>query len=86
MARKSPEEQLIDLEKKMEQLKAQKKAIQQKQSKEERAKRTRRLIENGALAEKYLNCEKMLPTDFENFLKELVKIEQVRSLISPLQN
>ena len=86
MARKSPEEQLIDLEKKMEQLKAQKKAIQQKQSKEERAKRTRRLIENGALAEKYLNCEKMQPTDFENFLKELVKIEQVRSLITPLQN
>ena len=52
--RKTPEQKLEELEKKMEQLKAQKKAIQAKQSKLERAQRTRRLIENGALAEKYL--------------------------------
>ena len=54
--RKTPEQKLEELEKKMEQLKAQKKAIQAKQSKLERAQRTRRLIENGALAEKYLRC------------------------------
>ena len=51
--RKTPEQKLEELEKKMSQLQAQKKSIQQKQSKIERAQRTRRLIENGALAEKY---------------------------------
>ena len=51
--RKTPEQKIKkNLKKKMEQLKAQKKAIQAKQSKLERAQRTRRLIENGALAEK----------------------------------
>ena len=61
--RKTPEQKLEELEKKMEQLKAQKKAIQAKQSKLERAQRTRRLIENGALAEKYLRCEKLVTID-----------------------
>ena len=62
--RKTPEQQIEALEKKMEQLKAQKKAIQAKQNKIERAQRTRRLIENGALAEKYLNCDKIEPANF----------------------
>lgn len=56
--RKTPEQQLEILEKKMEQLKAQKKAIQTKQNKIERAQRTRRLIENGALAENILIAKK----------------------------
>ena len=81
--RKTPEQQLEILEKKMEQLKAQKKAIQ---NKIERAQRTRRLIENGALAEKYLNCEKIEPAEFENLLKQLVHIEQVKTLISATKN
>jgi hypothetical protein len=80
--RKTPEEKLLELEKKQEQLKAQKKAIQSKISKAERAQRTRRLIENGALAEKYLNCEKIAPADFEKLLQQLVRIEQVKSLVS----
>ncbi len=82
---KTNEEKLQELEKKMAQLQAQKKAIQQKQNKEERAARTRRLIENGAIAEKYLNCEKIEPANFENLLKQLVQIEQVKSIISPKQ-
>ena len=56
--RKTPEEKLLELEKKQEQIKAQKKAIQSKIGKAERAQRTRRLIENGALAEKYFNCRR----------------------------
>lgn len=80
--RKTPEEKLLELEKKQEQIKAQKKAIQSKISKAERAQRTRRLIENGALAEKYFNCEKIEPTDFEKLLQQLVQIEQVKSIVS----
>ena len=74
-------EKLEELEKKMEQLKAQKKAIQAKQSKLERAQRTRRLIENGALAEKYLRCEKVEPADFEKLLQKLVTIDTVKTII-----
>lgn len=80
--RKTPEEKLLELEKKQEQIKAQKKAIQSKISKAERAQRTRRLIENGALAEKYFNCEKIEPADFEKLLQKLVQIEQVKSIVS----
>lgn len=83
--RKTPEEKLLELEKKQEQIKAQKKAIQSKISKAERAKRTRRLIENGALAEKYFNCEKIEPADFEKLLQKLVQIEQVKSIVSVKQ-
>ena len=80
--RKTPEEKLLELEKKQEQIKAQKKAIQSKISKAERAQRTRRLIENGALAEKYFNCEKIEPADFEKLLQQLVQIEQEKSIVS----
>ena len=83
--RKTPEEKLLELEKKQEQIKAQKKAIQSKISKAERAQRTRRLIENGALAEKYFNCEKIEPADFEKLLQKLVQIEQVKSIVSVKQ-
>ena len=79
--RKTPEEKLLELEKKQEQIKAQKKAIQSKISKAERAQRTRRLIENGALAEKYFNCEKIEPADFEKLLQKLVTIDTVKTII-----
>ena len=83
--RKTPEAKLLELEKKQEQIKAQKKAIQSKIGKAERAQRTRRLIENGALAEKYFNCEKIEPADFEKLLQQLVQIEQVKSIVSVKQ-
>lgn len=83
--RKTPEEKLLELEKKQEQIKAQKKAIQSKIGKAERAQRTRRLIENGALAEKYFNCEKIEPADFEKLLQRLVQIEQIKSIVSVKQ-
>ena len=49
--RKTNEEKLQELEQKMEQLKAQKRAIQARQNKAERAARTHRLIEIGAEVE-----------------------------------
>lgn len=79
--RKTPQQRKGELEKKIEQLKAQKKAVQAQINKEKRALRTRRLIQNGALAEKYLGCEEILPEEFEKMLVKLVKIEQVKKLI-----
>lgn len=84
--RKTPEQKLQELENKMEQLKAQKKAIQAKQSKLERAQRTRRLIENGALAEKYFRCEKVEPADFEKLLQKLVEIDAVKTILNGKAN
>jgi multidrug resistance efflux pump len=79
--RKTAEQRKEELERKIEQLQAQKKEIQAKINKERRAQRTRRLIQNGALAEKYLSCEDMSPEEFEKMLADLVKIEQVKKLI-----
>jgi len=47
-------ERINDLSKKMEQLEAQKKALEQKQKEEERKKRTKRLIELGGIIESVL--------------------------------
>lgn len=65
--RKTKEQQLADIETKLEQLKAQKKAIQQKQKQEQRKARTKHLIEVGALVEKY--CGTI--TDMNKFSKYL---------------
>ena len=83
--RKTPQQRKEELEKKIEQLKAQKKAIDAQISKEKRAASTRRLIQNGALAEKYLSCEDTSPEEFEKVLAELVKLEQVKKLIGDRQ-
>lgn len=83
--RKTAQQKKEELEKKIEQLQAQKKAVQAQINKERRAARTRRLIQNGALAEKYLSCEDIAPEEFEKFLAELVKLEQVKKLIGDRQ-
>jgi multidrug resistance efflux pump len=53
MTRRSPEEQLTDLEKRMDQLKAKKQQLQAKIDQKERKERTRRLIQVGAIFEKH---------------------------------
>lgn len=50
--RRSPEERLAELNKKMEQLKAQKQRVQAQLNQKERKERTRRLIQVGAIFEK----------------------------------
>lgn len=82
---KTDEEKLQDLEKKIEQLKAQKKSLELRASKKQRAERTRRLIQNGALSEKYLNCTDIAPDEFERLLQRLVKIEQVKDEITKIE-
>jgi hypothetical protein len=50
-------------------MKARQQAIIAKDKQRQRKERTRRLIQNGALAEKYLCCEGMAPGEFERMLK-----------------
>ena len=64
-------ERLAELDDKIKQLKAQKQKLQAQEKKQERTQRTRRLIQNGALAEQYLNAQELSSTDFEAFLQAL---------------
>lgn len=62
-------DRLKKIDGKIRQLTAQKQSILCREREKERKARTRRLIQNGALAEKYLQCEEMTPEDFEKFLQ-----------------
>jgi len=55
MARKTDAERLLELEKKMEQLKARKQQVESRMKEKERKERTRRLIQIGAIFEKYFD-------------------------------
>ena len=55
MARKTDEERLQELEEKMEQIKARKQQIASRIQQKERKDRTRRLIQVGAIFEKYFD-------------------------------
>ncbi len=57
MARKTDAERLEDYEKKIEQLKNKKQRLANQLKEKERKERTRRLIQVGAIFEKYFNIE-----------------------------
>lgn len=57
MARKTDEERLQDMEKKIEQMKAKKQQVASRVKEKERKERTRRLIQVGAIFEKYFDIE-----------------------------
>lgn len=57
MARKTDEEKLQELEQKMEQIKARKQQVEARLKEKERKARTKRLIEVGAIFEKYFEIE-----------------------------
>lgn len=78
MARKTIEEQLKALEEKEKILKARKQQLIAKSKEQERKERTRRLIQNGALAEKHLGCEGLSPEEFEKELQRIVKLPGVK--------
>lgn len=81
-AKKTPEQKLKELEQKIEQMQKQKKAIIDKEKKEKRAARTRRLIQIGALSEKYLDCADIEPDTYEKMIAEIVKIPQVKAILN----
>jgi hypothetical protein len=55
MARKTDEERLRELEEKLEQMKARKQQVENRMKEKERKERTRRLIQVGAIFEKYFD-------------------------------
>ena len=61
---------LQNIREKIAKMKKQEQTIVSLAKLKERKQRTRRLIQNGALAEKYLQCENMDPTEFEKILKK----------------
>jgi len=80
-SRKSNEERLLEIDKRIGQLTAQQKKIAKLTKDRERKARTRRLIEKGALAEKYFKAADTSPEDFEELLQRLVAVKQVESII-----
>lgn len=61
------------LEQRISQLEKQKKAIQAREKEKRRKERTRRLIQIGALAIKYLDCPNDIePEKFEEKIKSLI--------------
>lgn len=71
----STDSKVENIDKKIAQLKAQKQAIIQRQKEKERKERTRRLIQMGALAEKYLGIKSI--EEFEKWLKEQKKDQMI---------
>lgn len=79
---KTPSEQLKELEKKIEEMQSKKKAIIAKEKKAERAARTRRLIQIGALSEKYFDCPDIEPETYEKMIAQIVALPQVKSILN----
>ena len=69
------EKQLERICEKLEYMKSKQKEILSREKKLQRKEKTRRLIQNGALAEKYLYCEGLPPQEFEKVLKSLSEIQ-----------
>jgi shikimate kinase len=66
------EKRLQSIREKMAQMKAREQAIIANDKKRQRKERTRRLIQLGALVEKYLDCPGIEPGEFEKVLREMV--------------
>jgi len=79
-------DRLKAINEKMDRLKAQKESILMREKEKARKARTRRLIQNGALAEQYLDCNEMSPESFEKFLSGLVSQEGYTSYVQAFKN
>jgi len=73
---------LAKLDERMEQMKARKQDILAKDRKRKRQERTRRLIQIGALTEKFFVMKDIEPVDYENFLKAFLAIENAATCIA----
>ncbi len=70
------------LEQRRNKIEEQIKALQAKEKEKERRERTRRLIQIGAIACKYLNCpDDIEPKDFEARMKQVVEVPEVKNML-----
>ena len=77
---------LKTINEKMEKLKAQKESLLMREKEKARKARTRRLIQNGALAEQYLDCIEMPPELFEKYLSGLVSQHGYKNYVQAFKN
>jgi hypothetical protein len=80
------EEKLKKIEEQMKQLKANKQAIMNREKQKERKTRTRRLIQNGALAEKFLQCNDIEPHEFEKLLEKIASHPNFNDILFAAQS
>ena len=66
---------------KLEHIKAQRQDILARDRKRQRKERTRRLIQIGAVTEKYLNRKDINPITYENFWKNLFSVEGAQAKV-----
>lgn len=74
-------QRLAKVTEKLEQIKAQRKDILSRENKRQRNERTRRLIQIGALTEKYFDLKDIQPTDYEKFLQAFIPIKNMDNSI-----
>lgn len=80
--RKTPEEQLQDAKLKLQQQKNRVAALENRAKTEERKKRTRRLIEVGALATKYFADDRILEPDTAKvLLDKICSLDSVKDIL-----
>ena len=79
-------QRLERINEKMEQMQAQRQDILNREKKRQRAERTRRLIQIGALAEKYFDMKDIQPKDFEQFLEIFMKMNGIRNCVDYAKN
>ncbi len=78
MAKRTVEERINDVEEQMEQLKAKQRALKKQQSEAERKKRTKRLIEMGAIVESVLG--RATTDDDKKRLEDFLKMQERNGL------
>ena len=75
-------QRLAKLTEKMEQMKAQKQDILTREKARQRKERTHRLIQLGALSEKYFDVKDIRPAEYENLLKMLLNVNEIGKVIA----
>lgn len=79
--RKSEQERIKQIDQQLAELKAKRRALAV-MAKKERAARTRRLIQIGALSEKYLDCYNISVENYEILISRIVNLPAVKELLN----
>ena len=80
--RKSEQERIKQIDQQLAELKAKRRALAVMAAKKERAARTRRLIQIGALSEKYLDCYNISGENYEILISRIVNLPAVKELLN----